>query len=92
MKKILPVMACALTFVVAAIAAPRYLMVTGAGVGTETDQSSAHEDADSQAKTNLENACPGKLTSPKKIFDQCSQIDGNYVCSINYTGICEIGN
>jgi hypothetical protein len=93
LKNILLVVACALTFVVAASAAPKYLMVTGAGSDTETDQPTAHQNADSQAQTNLQNACTGTLNSVKKIYDQCSgPLDGNYTCSINYTGICQIGN
>jgi hypothetical protein len=92
MKKNSIAFAGILMLAVAAFAAPRYLMVTGAGTDTETDQPTAHQNADSQAQTNLQNACPGTLTSQKKIFDQCSEIDGNFVCSVNYTGICEIGH
>jgi hypothetical protein len=92
MKKIVLALACALVFVTAAFATPRYLMVTGAGSDTETDQPTAHSTADSNAQTNLQNACPGTLQSPKKIYDMCSgPLDGNYTCSINYTGICQIG-
>jgi hypothetical protein len=92
MKNIALALACALVFVTAAFATPRYLMVTGAGSDTETDQPTAHQNADSQAQTNLQNACTGTLQSPKKIYDVCSgPLDGNYTCSINYTGICQIG-
>jgi hypothetical protein len=93
MKNRILMVAGVLTFAVAAFAAPRYVMVTGAGFDVETDQGSAHSTADSNAQTNLQNACPGTLQSPRKIYDQCSgPIDGNYTCSINYTGICQIGN
>ncbi|MGD0736225.1 MAG: hypothetical protein ABR976_13810 [Terracidiphilus sp.] len=82
-----------LMLAVTAFGTPKYLMVTGAGFDVETDQPTAHQNADSQAQTNLQNACPGTLTSPRKIYDQCSgPLDGNYSCSINYTGICQIGN
>jgi hypothetical protein len=92
MKKISMVFACALVFVAGVFATPRYVMVTGAGTDTETDQPTAHQNADSQAQTNLQNACPGSLSATRKIFDMCNQIDGNYVCSINYTATCQIGN
>ena len=78
----------------AAFATARYMSVTGGGVGSDADQSSAHQAADSMAQSNLQNACSGgTLNSTKKIFDQCSQLpDGTYVCNVNYTGICKIGS
>ena len=83
---------CALGIAVAAVAAPRFVTVTGAGMGTDSDQAIADQNADNQAQNNLQNACAaGELTSTNKIFDQCSQIDGKYVCNVNYTGICKIG-
>ena len=92
MENIALALACALVFVTAAFATPRYLTVTGAGFDSETDQPTAHSTADSNAQTNLQNACPGTLQSPRKIYDVCSgPLDGNYSCSINYTGICQIG-
>lgn len=93
MKKAMMVLASGLVFVVAAFAAPRYMMVSSAGMGTDTDQSTADQNADSQARTNLQNACSaGTLTSSTKIFDQCSKAGDQYVCSVNYTGVCAIGN
>jgi hypothetical protein len=92
MKNVSMALACALVFVVAAFATPRTIMVTGAGTDTESDQQSAHDNADSQAQTNLQNACPGTITSSRKIFDMCSPLNDTYTCSINYTGICRIGN
>lgn len=92
MKNIVLALACASVFVAGAIAAPKYVMVTGAGSDTETDQPTAHSTADSNAQTNLQNACPGELNSIKKIYDQCSgPLDGYFTCSINYTGICKMG-
>lgn len=92
MNKSIFALICAAGLVTTALAAPRYFNVTGAGMGTDTDQSTAHEAADSAAQTNLNNACPGEITSSRKIFDQCSQADGNYVCNVNYTGICKVGD
>jgi len=92
MKKVSMALACGLVFVVAAFATPRTIMVTGAGTDSETDQQSAHQNADSQAQTNLQNACPGTLTSSRKIFDMCNPLGDNIVCSVNYTGICQVGN
>jgi hypothetical protein len=92
MKKISMIIGSTLMFAVTAFAAARYVSVSGAGVDTETDQPTAHQNADSQAQTNLQNACPGTLSSPRKIYDQCSQVGDNYVCSVNYTGICQVGN
>ena len=93
MKKILIVIAFCLTLMGAAFARARYLMVTGAGVGTDPDQSTADQAADSMAQTNLQNSCSGgTLNSSSKIFDQCSQLAGNYICNVNYTGVCQIGN
>lgn len=93
MKKSLMLLVCALMLAAAAFAA-RTVMVTGAGMGIDADQSSADQTADQQAQTNLQNACSaGTLTSSRKIFDQCSQgPGGQYVCNVNYTGICQIGN
>ncbi|MGO9369923.1 MAG: hypothetical protein ACLP0H_20005 [Terriglobales bacterium] len=93
MRKSLTLLVCALTLAAAAFAA-RTVMVSGAGIGIETDQSSADQTADQQAQTNLQNACSaGTLTSSRKIFDQCSPgPGGQYVCNVNYTGICQIGN
>jgi len=93
MKRISMVLACAIVFVVAAFATPRSVMVTGAGMGIDSDQSTADQTADSQAQNNLQNACSaGTLTSSRKIFDQCSPAGDHYVCNVNYTGICQIGN
>jgi hypothetical protein len=74
-----------------ATAAARYAAVTGAGMGIDNDRSAAHDTADSQAQTNLENACPGALTTSRKIFDQCSQVGDTRTCNVNYSGICQIG-
>lgn len=76
----------------AADSADRYLTVTGAGNDTESDQSTADQNADSQAQTNLQNACPGTLTQSTKIYDVCSQIGSNYMCSVTYSGQCQISN
>ena len=82
-----------LAMVATALAAPRYVTVTGAGIGTDTDQNVADQNADSQAQTNLQSACSlGEITTRSKIFDQCSQISDRYVCNVNYTGICKFGN
>jgi hypothetical protein len=71
----------------------KYLNVSGAGMGTNPDQGTAHQAADSAALTNLQNACNGgTITSQNKIFDQCSPLNGNYVCNVNYSGVCKIGN
>jgi hypothetical protein len=71
-------------------AASKSIMVSGAGIGTESDQASAHQSADSQAQNNLQNTCPGPMTSIRKVFDQCSQLNGTYVCNVNYTAICQV--
>ena len=95
MKKIWMVTLCMLILVAAAFsAAPRYVMVSGAGVGIDSDQNTADQTADSQAQTNLQTACSvGTLTQTRKIFDQCSPgPGGQYVCNVNYTGICQFGN
>jgi opacity protein-like surface antigen len=93
MKKILMVMVCALALGAAAFAAARFFNVTGAGMAIDSDQSTADQNADSQALGNLQNACTaGTLTSQQKIFDQCSQSGDHYVCNVNYSGICKIGN
>ncbi len=81
-----------LLLTVAAFAAARTVMVKGAGMGIDADQSTADSTADSQAQTNLQNACPGTITSQSNIFDQCSPAGSNYVCNVNYTGICQVGN
>jgi hypothetical protein len=70
----------------------KYLSVSGGGIGTDPDQGTAHAAADSMAQTNLQNACTGTLQSSSKIFDQCSQLNGNFVCNVNYTGVCKIGS
>jgi|GEM_PF-2199144 len=90
MKLLAITLACCLFAVSSAYAATRYLAVSGAGIGTDTDQSTAHSAADSMAQTNLNNTCPGTLTNTRKIFDQCSQVDGNYGCNVNYSAICVI--
>jgi hypothetical protein len=93
MKKLLAVAGYSLLLVTAVFAAPRYVAVSGAGVGIDSDQSAADQTADSQAQTNLQNTCSaGTLTSPRKIYDQCSQAGDHYVCNVNYTGICKIGD
>jgi hypothetical protein len=74
----------------AAFAASRVVMVTGAGMSIDTDQQSADQTADSQAQNNLQNACPGNLNSSRKIMDQCSPAGTNYVCNVNYTGMCQV--
>jgi hypothetical protein len=91
MKKIWMVMVCALMLAAVALAAgPRYVNVSGAGMGIDNDQSTADQNADQQAQTNLQNACSaGTLTHTQKIFDQCSQAGDHYVCNVNYTGICQ---
>jgi hypothetical protein len=84
------VIVCALVLAATAFAGARYVMVNGAGIGIDTDQGTADQTADSQAQTNLQTACAvGTLTSRTKIFDQCSQAGSNYVCNVNYTGICQ---
>lgn len=83
--------ACLALCTVAAVATPRYFNVSGAGMGVDTDKSSAHDTADNSAQTNLQNACPGEITQSRKIFDQCSQGGDNWVCNVNYTGICKVG-
>ena len=90
MKRFLGILTLTLLLTVAAWAA-RTVMVSGAGMGIDQDQSTADATADSQAQNNVENACPGTLTSKNKIFDQCSQAGDNYVCNVNYTGICQVG-
>jgi opacity protein-like surface antigen len=93
MKKKLMVMVCALVLVTAALAAAKFFNVSGAGMAIDADQATADQNADSQAQTNLQNACSaGTLTSQQKIFDQCSQAGDHYVCNVNYSGICKIGN
>jgi len=91
MKKTWMVMVCALMLVAVALAAaPRYVTVSGAGMGIDNDQTTADQAADSQAQTNLQTACSaGTLTRQQKIFDQCSQAGDHYVCNVNYTGICQ---
>ncbi len=93
MKKNLLLLVCALALASAALAA-RTVTVSGAGIGIDAEQSSADQTADQQAQTNLQTACSaGTLTSSRKIFDQCSPAPGGqYVCNVNYTGICQIGN
>lgn len=91
MKRLTGILAFSLSIPVAVLAV-RAVMVTGAGIGIDPDQSTAHSSADSQAQTNVQDACPGTVTSNKKIFDQCSQADGVYVCNVNYTAICQLGN
>jgi hypothetical protein len=92
MRKAASVLSFGVIAVTVAFAAPRYFNVSGAGMGTDPDQSMADSSADNAAQTNLRNACPGELTMSKKIFDQCSQMGSNYVCNVNYTGICKVGN
>jgi hypothetical protein len=89
MKRMTLVIACILV-VGAAFAASRVVMVTGAGMSIDADQQSADQTADSQAQNNLQNACPGNLNSPRKIMDQCSPAGTNYVCNVNYTGMCQV--
>jgi hypothetical protein len=91
MKKTWMVIVCALMLVAAALAAaPRFVSVSGAGMGIDADQNTADQAADSQAQNNLQNACAaGTLTKTQKIFDQCSQAGDHYVCNVNYTGICQ---
>jgi hypothetical protein len=91
MKKTWMVIVCALLLaVVGSAAGSRYVTVSGAGMGIDSDQGTADQTADSQAQTNLQNACAaGTLTHTQKIFDQCSQAGDHYVCNVNYTGICQ---
>jgi hypothetical protein len=93
MKMKLLLLVSTLTIATAALAAPRFFPVSGAGVGIDSDQSAADETADQQAQSNLQTACSaGTLTSRNKIFDQCSSgPGGQYVCNVNYSGICQIG-
>jgi hypothetical protein len=71
----------------------KYLSVSGAGIGTDPDRGTAHDAADSMAQSNLQTSCNGgELQSTRKIFDQCSQLNDNYVCNVNYSAICKIGN
>jgi len=71
-------------------------MVTGAGEASESDQSAADSEAQSNAQNNLQQACStGEVGSQAKIFDQCSSMtDGSgntlYVCSVNMTGMCHV--
>jgi hypothetical protein len=92
MKKFALTLAVAVLCTTVAIAAPRYFSVSGAGMGTDTDKSSAHEAADSSAQSNLQNACPGSISQSRKIFDQCSQLGDDWVCNVNYSAICTVGN
>ena len=91
MKNILLALACALTFVAAAFATTSVVMVTGTGTDNESDLRFAHDNADSLAQTNLQNACPGAITSSRKTFDMCSPLNDTYMCSINYSGMCQVG-
>lgn len=91
MKRFFWTLMLTLFFTVAAYAV-RTVMVNAAGMGIDADQSTADSAADSQAQNNLQNACPGTLSSRNKIFDQCSPAGSNYVCNVNYTGICQVGN
>ena len=90
MKKRMLVACTCFLFVGAALAAARVVMVSGAGVGIDSNQQSADQTADSQAQNNLQNACPGNLNSTRKIFDQCSPAGGNFVCNVNYTASCQV--
>ena len=92
MKKITLIFASAVMLSAVVYGATRVVMVSGAGMGIDSDQGSADQTADSQAQNNLQNACPGTVTSSRKIFDQCSAAGGNYVCNVNYTGMCQVGN
>ena len=91
MKKTGMVMVCAVILTAVALAAgARFVTVSGAGIGIDSDQSTADQTADSQAQTNLQTACSaGTLSHTQKIFDQCSQAGDHYVCNVNYTGICQ---
>jgi hypothetical protein len=91
MKKTWMVIVCALMLVAVALAAgPRFVTVSGAGMGIDNDQNTADQTANSEAQTNLQTACSaGTLTKTQKIFDQCSQAGDHYVCNVNYTGICQ---
>jgi hypothetical protein len=91
MKNISMALACTLIFVAAAFATTSVVMVTGAGTDNESDMRFAHDNADSLAQTNLQNACPGTITTSRKIFDMCSPLNDSYTCSINYSGMCQVG-
>jgi hypothetical protein len=90
MKKRMALACLCFLVVGAALAAARVVMVSGAGMGIDSDQQSADQTADSQAQNNLQNACPGNLNSSRKILDQCSPAGGNFVCNVNYTGMCQV--
>lgn len=75
----------------AGAAKPVYLVATGSGAGTDHDRSTAHDQADSQAQSNMNSTCPGTVTESQKTYDQCSQLDDNWVCNVSYRGTCQVG-
>lgn len=93
MKKLF--IACAIvagiSLTTVAIAKPVYLAATGSGAGTDHDRSSADEQADSQAQSNMNSTCPGTVTESHKVFDECTQVGDNWVCNVSYRGNCQVG-
>lgn len=74
-----------------AMARPVYLAATGSGAGTDSDRSTADQQADDQAQSNMASTCPGVVNDARKTFDQCTQLGDNWVCNVSYRGTCQVG-
>jgi hypothetical protein len=79
------------------VATPRRVPVFGAGVATETDQSSADSEAYSYAQTNVNGSCPGVIENGNyfKTADTCNSITNGdttmWVCNVSLRATCLIG-
>ncbi|MFZ0137983.1 MAG: hypothetical protein WAK89_13035 [Candidatus Sulfotelmatobacter sp.] len=75
-------------------ATPRFIAISGFGVGIDPDQSTADQTADQNAQQQLQTNCmggAGQITQSHKTSDTCGPVGSNIVCNVAYAGTCQVG-